>query len=170
MGAERVPRLSSAKARKRMLLEEENVRAFEKLLRELGAESLLLIGGMGVRALVGGWARHGRYTLDVDAVACVSLDRVAAAAGPAGPQVRQLLVPQVLPQLVADSLPLPSTNLSALGPEVILSIFAVKTRSFPSKFPLSAGNRERLPANPHTRRRAARVSFHELRSSLKKSL
>ena len=101
-----MPRLPPAKARERMLLEEENVRAFEELLRELGAESLLLIGGMGVRALVGGWARHGRYTLDVDAAACVSLDWVAAA-GPAGPQVRRLLVPQVLPQLVADSRPLP---------------------------------------------------------------
>ena len=76
-----MPRLPPAKARERMLLEEENVRAFEELLRELGAESLLLIGGMGVRALVGGWARHGRYTLDVGAVACVSLDRVAAAEG-----------------------------------------------------------------------------------------
>jgi hypothetical protein len=63
-----------------MLLEEEDVRAFEKLLRELGAESLLLIGGMCVRALVGGSAGHGRYTLDVDAAACVSLNRVAAAA------------------------------------------------------------------------------------------
>ncbi|MCC6040490.1 MAG: hypothetical protein LM565_06685 [Thermofilum sp.] len=89
MGAERVPRLPPAKARERMLLEEENVRAFEELLRELGAESLLLIGGMGVRALVGGWAGHGRYTLDIDTVSCVSLDRVAAAAGGLGFTVEQ---------------------------------------------------------------------------------
>ena len=33
VGAERVPRLPPAKARERMLLEEENVRAFEELLR-----------------------------------------------------------------------------------------------------------------------------------------
>jgi hypothetical protein len=37
VGAERVPRLPPAKARERMLLEEENVRAFEELLREPGA-------------------------------------------------------------------------------------------------------------------------------------
>jgi len=78
--AGRAPRLPLAKARERMLLEEENVRAFEELLGELGPESLLLIGGMGVRALAGGWASHGRYTLDVDAVARLNLSQVARAA------------------------------------------------------------------------------------------
>ena len=78
--AGQAPRLPPAKVRERVFLEEENVRALEELLGEMGAGSLLLVGGMGVRALVGGWASHGRYTLDVDAVARVGLDRVAGAA------------------------------------------------------------------------------------------
>jgi hypothetical protein len=60
--------------------------------------------------------------------------------------------------------PSPSANLSALEPEVLSSIFAVKHRSFPSKFPLSAGNRERDCTNPRTRWMVVRVSFQELRS------
>jgi hypothetical protein len=71
-----------------MLLEEENVKAFEELLGRLGPGSLMLIGGMGVRALVGSWASHGRYTLDVDTIACTSISHVASVAGSLGFDVR----------------------------------------------------------------------------------
>jgi hypothetical protein len=66
--------------------------------------------------------------------------------------------------------PSPSANLSALGPEVHLLNVSVRSRSFPSKFPLSAGNRERVSANPRMCQKAVRVSFHELRGSRRKGL
>jgi hypothetical protein len=66
--------------------------------------------------------------------------------------------------------PSPSANLSALGPEVLLFNASAKHRSFPSKFPLSAGNRERLPANSLMCRTVVRAKFHELRSSRRKGL